>query len=120
MPKDIRGGRAEIIFISSRRIFPSAFDSPPPPYSTGQSGAVQRFSTIRSNPNFLLVVLKCRLSTTPDRIIRLSERQTHRGWAMGLEPGPSFTSECIEVIHYCLLINLICELKKHQFPKYKV
>ena len=52
IPKDIRGGRADIAFISSRRILPSAFDSPPPPQSTGHSGAVQRFSTIRSSQTF--------------------------------------------------------------------
>src|SRR6476646_12071589 len=49
MPQLVSGGRAPIRCISSLRILASAAESPPPPYSFGQSGTVQPRSAITSS-----------------------------------------------------------------------
>jgi hypothetical protein len=48
-PKEKSGGLARIRAISCDRTRASSVDSPPPPYSFGQVGAVQRRSAIRSS-----------------------------------------------------------------------
>ena len=48
MPNELSGLRARIAAISSRSALVSAGESPPPPYSSGQSGTVQPRAPIAS------------------------------------------------------------------------
>jgi len=59
------------------------------------------------------------LSTAPDGIIFVPERLAHRGWAVALEPRPSFAPECIQVSHYRFGIYSTSSLILHQDPDAK-
>ena len=84
MPKLISGLRAPIRAISCCRILVSAGESPPPPYSLGQSGTVQPRAAMASIQLFLRLVLEDRRCGRPSR--RRSRRASARASRAGNSP----------------------------------
>ena len=86
MPKPNSGCRAPSCCISSFRIWASAGDSPPPPYSRGQVGTVQPRSTMSASQRWLSGFLNTAL--------RPPQTRSSSGMGVRNDAGQWVSSQC--------------------------